>query len=152
MITFPDEIIGRAFGPVSGRHHDAYLAARSGLYALLAAGALMGFRLFGDKAYIGFGALIIHPFIAAIPGSLQFFFNTYTSAYRIEVEHDIGNLYMEWAILQRKQNLSTEKTAAWFQAAVLMHNIRICLYHNSQTAIRFGIPPPSLEEYLPVHH
>ena len=82
----------------------------------------------------------------------RFFFNTYTSAYRIEVEHDIGNLYMEWAILQREQNLSTEKPAAWFQAAVLMHNIRIRLYHNSQTAIRFGMPPPSLEEYLPAHH
>jgi len=73
MITFPDGLIGRAFGPVSGRHHDGYLAGKSGLLNLIQFGALAGFRLFGDKAYVGFGAYVLHPFIAAVPGSVQAF-------------------------------------------------------------------------------
>ena len=93
MITFPDGMIGRAWGPVAGRHHDLYLAAQSGLRDLLTTGGLKGFRLFGDKAYLGFYDLIIHPIVAAVRGSLQAKWNTHTSKYRIEVEHNIGNLY-----------------------------------------------------------
>ena len=50
MITFPDGMVGRAFGPVAGRHHDLFLARISGLLALITHGAFRGFRLFGDKA------------------------------------------------------------------------------------------------------
>jgi hypothetical protein len=34
IISFPDGMIGRAFGPVSGRYHDLYLALKSGLLTL----------------------------------------------------------------------------------------------------------------------
>ena len=61
MILFPDGMVGRAFGPVAGRRHDLFLAKVSRLLALITHGALQGFRLFGDKAYIGFGANILHP-------------------------------------------------------------------------------------------
>ena len=53
IICFPDGLIGRAFGPVAGRHHDAYLAHCSAVVQLITHGALAGFRLFGDKAYVG---------------------------------------------------------------------------------------------------
>lgn len=71
MITFPDGMIGRAFGPIAGRHHDSYAAHKSRLLALLTTGALRNRRLVGDKAYVGFGARIVHPFIAAIPGAFR---------------------------------------------------------------------------------
>ena len=148
MITFPDGMVGRAFGPVSGRHHDHYLARRSRLLHLLVQGGLRGFRLFGDKAYVGFGARIIHPFIAAAVGSVQAAWNTHTSAYRISVENDIGNIYSRCACLQNDMRLETQVPENWFQVAVLMNNIHTCVYHNSQTAIRFGCAPPSLQEYM----
>ena len=34
LITFPDGLIGRAFGPVAGRHHDVYVAEQSNLRGL----------------------------------------------------------------------------------------------------------------------
>jgi len=148
MITFPDGMIGRAFGPISGRHHDSYAAQKSRLLALLTTGALRNRRLFGDKAYVGFGANIVHPFIAAIPGTFRAWWNSYTSGYRIEVEHDIGNLYSQCALLQHEMCLENQLPEVWFQVSVLMHNIHTCVYHNSQTALRFQCGPPSLSDYM----
>ena len=148
MITFADGMIGRAFGPVAGRHHDLYLAAQSGLRHLIEFGSLRGFRLFGDKAYVGFGDLVLHPFIGALEGSIQAAWNTYTSAYRIEVEHNIGNIYMRCAILQREMCLDIEIPEEWFKAGVLLQNIHTCVYRGNQTALRFGMPPPWLSEYM----
>lgn len=91
-ILFPDGMVGRAFGPVAGRHHNLYLAKVSRLLALIIHGALRGFRLFGDNAHVGFGANILHPFIGAAVGSIEAQWNEYTSGYRIEVEHVIGNM------------------------------------------------------------
>jgi len=84
---------------VEGRRHDLYLARVSRLLALITHGALQGFRLFGDKAYIGFGANILRPFVGADVGSIEAEWNEYTSGYRIEVEHVIGNIYSRWACL-----------------------------------------------------
>ena len=92
MILFPDGMVGRALGPVAGRRHDLFLAKVSRLLALITHGALQGFRLFGDKAYIGFGANILHPFLDPDEGSIEAQWNEYTSGYRIEVEHVIGNI------------------------------------------------------------
>ena len=139
MITFPDGLIGRAYGPVSGRHHDLYLARKSQLKELLVTGALKYFRLFGDKAYLGFGSRIMHPFLAPTPGSYEAWFNTHTSAYRIEVEHNIGNIYMQCAVLQNEMNLERQLPEAWFLTAVFIHNIHTCVYSNNQTALRFGM-------------
>ena len=128
-------------GPVD---HDLYLAAQSGLRDLLTTGGLKGFRLFGDKAYLGFYDLIIHPIVAAVRGSLQAKWNTHTSKYRLEVEHNIGNLYMNCAALQNDMRIETQVPEDWFQAGVLVHNIHTCVYHGNQTAIRFGCAPPFL--------
>jgi hypothetical protein len=148
LITFPDGMIGRSFGPFPGRHHDLFVAAQSGLGRLLTHGHLLGFRLFGDKAYLGFGDKVIHPVLAAAPGSVQARWNTYTSSFRIEVEHDIGHIYMDCAALQNDMRMETQIPESWFQAAVLMHNIKTCVYHSNQTALRFDCPPPSLSEYM----
>ena len=144
LITFPDGIIGRAFGPLAGRHHDLYVARKSGLRDLLRTGALKGFRLFGDKAYLGFRTWVLHPFVNALPGSLKAKWNTYTSSYRIEVEHDIGMLYMHAGCLTSDMRLETQVPEDWFQAAVLIVNIHTCVYHGNQTSIRFHCAPPSL--------
>lgn len=146
MMTFPDGIVGRAFGPLSGRHHDAYLAQRSNLLGLLQNGALRNFKLFGDKAYVGFGDYVFHPFIGAAVGSIQVQFNTWASSFQISVENDIGNTYRHCACLQELQiemRLETQVPEDWFRVAVLMFNIHTCIYLNSQKAIRFRCPPPS---------
>ena len=48
-ITFPDGVIGRAFGPVAGRYHDVYFAEQSNLRGLCQTGRLKHFRLFGER-------------------------------------------------------------------------------------------------------
>ena len=119
--------------------NDLYLAAKSDLRDLLENGALRLFRLFGDKANVGFGDLMIHPVIGAMPGSREAAWNTYTSGYRVEVEHSIGNIYNKCAILQREMSLEAEIPEVWFQAAVLLQNIHTCVYRGNQTASRFGM-------------
>jgi len=141
-------MIGRAFGPLAGRHHDGFMARASGLLALLTTGALLGFRLFGDKGYIGFGEKVLHPFVAAPAGSNEAAFNAFTSSFRIEVEHDIGHIYMQCAILQVEMSIEIQLPESWFEAAVLMHNIHTCVYHNNQTALRFCCAPPLLRVYM----
>ena len=148
IITFPDGLIGHAYGPVSGRHYDLYLARKSKLRELLFNGALKHFRLFGDKAYLGFGSRVVHPFISPPSGSYEAWFNTHTSAYRIEVEHNIGNIYMQCAVLQNEMNLATQLPEAWFLVAVFIHNVHTCVMSNNQTALRFGMLPLSLRRYL----
>jgi len=120
----------------------------SGLLALITNGALRGFCLFGDKAYVGFGANIIHPFVGAVAGSLQSMWNEYTSGYRIEVEHVIGNIYSRWPCLQQEQGIETNLPEDWFQAGVLMYNIHVCATRSSQTAIRFRMPILPLRKYM----
>ena len=148
MITFPDGLIGRAFGPLAGRHHDAHLARVSGLRNLVFSGALRGFRLFGDKAYLGYGGRVVHPFLSHPPGSWKAWFNMYSSSYRIEVEHIIGNLYMQCAVLQNEMCIETQLPEHWFQVSVFTHNVHTCVMSSNQTALRFRMPPPSLREYL----
>jgi len=148
MILFPDGMVGRAFGPVEGRRHDLYLARVSRLLALITHGALQGFRLFGDKAYIGFGANILHPFIGAAVGSIEAEWNEYTSGYRIEVEHVIGNIYSRWACLQHEQGIEMHLPEVWFQASVLMNNIHVCATRSSQTALRWAMPILPLRKYM----
>ena len=148
MILFPDGMVGRAFGPVEGRRHDLYLARVSRLLALITHGALQGFRLFGDKAYIGFGANILHPFIGAAVGSIEAEWNEYTSGYRNEVEHVIGNIYSRWACLQHEQGIEMHLPEVWFQASVLMNNIHVCATRSSQTALRWAMPILPLRKYM----
>ena len=71
-----------------------------------------------------------------------------TSAFRIEVEHDIGHIYTQCALLQREMALATENPDLWFQAAVLMHNIHSCIYRNNQTYLRFKCRLPALRVYM----
>ena len=139
---------GRAFGPVAGRHHDVYVAEQSNLRGLCQTGGLKHFRLFGDKAYQGFGDDVLNPHIAPQPGNFEAWFNTKTSAYRIEVEHNIGNIYMQCAVLQNEMKIETQLPELWFQASVFIHNVHSCVMHSNQTAIRFGMPPLSLARYL----
>jgi hypothetical protein len=87
-------------------------------------------------------------YLAPAPGSYEAQFNTYTSAYRIEVEHNIGNIYMQCAVLQNDMRLETQLPDAWFQVAVLVRNVHTCIMHNNQTALRFGMPPPTRRRYL----
>ena len=148
MITTPDGIIVRANGGHAGRHHDVYVARESDLLGEFETRALKNFRLFGDKAYQGFGDKILHPYLAPQAGSYEAWFNKYTSGYRIEVEHNIGNLYMQCAVLQNEMNIETQLPECWFQASVFIHNVHTCVMHSNQTAIRFGMPPLSLARYL----
>ena len=101
-------------------------------------GGLKHFRLFGDKAYQGFGDDVLHPYLAPQSGTYEAWFNTKTSAYRIEVEHNIGNIYMQCAVLQNEMKIETQLPELWFQASVFIHNVHSCVMHSNQTAIRFG--------------
>lgn len=119
MITYPDGIVGRAFGPLSGRHHDAYFAQRSNLLGLLQNGALRNFKLFDEKAYVAFGDYGLHPFIGAAVGSIKGQFNKWASSFRISVENDTGNVYRHCACLQNEMRLETQVPENWFQVVRL---------------------------------
>ena len=70
------------------------------------------------------------------------------SGYRVEVEHDIGHIFVPYGVLHEEMNIETQYPAEWYQAAVFMRNIHTCVYHSNQTAIRFRCAPPRLLVYL----
>jgi hypothetical protein len=138
IVSFPDVTVGRAFGPVAGRHHGLYLAQASGLLAHITHGTFHGFRLFGDKAYV-IGANILHPFVGAVAGSLQTMWNEFTSGCRIEVKHVIDNIYSRWGCLQHEKGIEMHLHEVWFQAGVLMNSIHVCATRSSQTELRWAM-------------
>ena len=71
------------------------------------------------------------------------------SSRRIEVEYGFGLVKKLWKSLdlQSGMRLGLSPIGSWVFTAVLLTNIYTCLRGN-QTAKRFQISPPSLEEYF----
>jgi len=114
-------------------------------------GALKGFKLLGDKSYLGFGLWIRHPHAASLPGSSEAHVNAHIASSSTEVENDIANIFEQFIYLQCDMNREMQHPEAWFkkfEMAIFMHNVYTCVMHSSETALRFGMPSLPLRKYL----
>lgn len=71
------------------------------------------------------------------------------SVARISVEHSCGNVKNTWGDLAYVGHQMASRTAPGKQYAVatLLTNANACLYRN-ETTIKYGMDPPTLEEYF----
>lgn len=150
-LTTPDGMFLHVYGPVEGRRHDWTLYTRSNLDAQLENALLVGSRrfcIYGDSGYNARDYMEV-PLQGANLSDNQKAFNTAMSGSRVTVEWMFKEVKLYWGKMdfKRKLRIRESPVGALYLSAMLLTNIRNCLYPN-QTAQYFKVAPPSLEEYL----
>ena len=165
-IMLPNGLFGHLYGPIEGRHNDAFVLDESGImdecirHTKLPGGGdeaadefdtsreVRYFQLFGDPAY-GLNEQIISPYPKAGRTDEQQKWNTQMSKVRIEVEHGFAVVTNNWKFLQArwKLRLFQSPIGSYYRVAVLLTNALACIQPN-QVAKFFNCHPPSLEDYF----
>lgn len=175
-VMLPNGLFGHLFGPIEGRHNDAFALDESGLMRECSLhakhpGALDGaggecaeagkdasrtttftephyLQLFGDPAY-GLNELIISPFPKLGRTNDQQEWNTKMSKVRIEVEHGFALVTNNWQLLRAEWKLRVfaSPVGRYYRVGVLLTNALACLRPN-QVSKYFDCAPPSLEDYF----
>jgi hypothetical protein len=154
-VTTPDGIIVHLSGPYQGRKHDGAIYKASRLQATLldrvkdTAGNNM--CLFGDQGYKNSPVLQ-----TIIPGEeheltdAQNAFNRAMAEVRAAVEWSFGCTlqYFAFSELKKSQRALLSLVHLHYFNSVLFANIHSCITQNNSCVGKFGIPPPTLEEYL----
>ena len=149
-VVTPDGLISHVFGPIEGRHHDAFLLAQSGLPdALREHSQFHGYFLYGDKGYYT-SDVIISGWRGAVLSEEEKSFNASMSSVRIAVEWQFGHVVRYWHHLDLRSAMKIFKSpvANLYTVGVLLANCHTCITRNNQTSQYFGLSPPSLREYL----
>ncbi len=68
---------------------------------------------------------------------------------RQAVEWGFGNVVSLWSFLDFRKNLKSlhQQVAKMYLVAVLLTNVRTCMYGN-QVSFYFGLDPPCWEDYM----
>lgn len=150
VVACPNGLIAHLYGPIAGRHHDAFLLAESNLVAQLRRKfpAPHVFTLYGDPAY-PVQQYILAPYRGAVITPLQAQFNTSMSKVRESVEWEFGKVVQYFAFLDFRKNLKIllQPIAKYYIIGALFSNCHTCLYGSTTTSY-FGVEPPELETYL----
>ncbi|RPA78930.1 hypothetical protein BJ508DRAFT_198805, partial [Ascobolus immersus RN42] len=107
--------------------------------------------LYGDPAYYpGYG--IMGPFRPSRRGltSEEEAANIVMSGERIVVEWAFGLVTKFWGFtaFKRAHKVNLSPVGAYYFCAVLFTNILTCVRRRNQISDKYGLKPPSLEEYL----
>lgn len=150
-ITSPDGLILHAYGPMEGRRHDWALYLRSGIEDQLDDVCFIDgvqYYIHGDSGY-NRRITVDVPFQGAnLPVAMRAA-NEATAAVRVTVEWTYMEVKLYWTTVDFKRKLRVGEAAVGlvYIGAILLHNIRGCMYRN-QVSQYFRCDPPSLEEYL----
>ena len=171
-VMLPNGLFGHLYGPIEGRHNDAFTLAESGLMdecvlhaKLPDTSADIGeadkgadestggvepryLQLFGDPAY-GLNTQIISPFPKLGRTDDQQEWNTQMSKVRIEVEHGFALVANNWRLLGARWKLRVflSPVGRYYRVGVLLTNALACLRPN-QVSQYFDCTPPSLTDYF----
>ena len=152
-IMLPNGIMPMPFGPINGRHHDAFMLEMSGVIPAMRRACRRAGRthqLYGDPAY-PLSQWLGAPF--DVPGGLltaeEARLNASMSSARIAVEWGFGKIKTNWAYLDFEKGMKPYQSdiQKYWPVAQILTNCHTCLY-GSQTSNYFRIRPPSLEVYL----
>ena len=165
-IMLPNGPFGHLYGPIKGRHNNAFALEESGLmdecalHAKLPGGGgrdkvinevntsdkFHYLQLIGDPAY-GLNKHIISPYLKPGWTNNKQIWNTQMSKVRIEVEHGFALVVNNWKFLQAKWKLRVFQSpiGRYYRVAVLLTNALACIQPN-QVAQFFNCSPPSLED------
>lgn len=151
-VVTPNGLIANLSGPFEGKRHDAAMFRESGLGHELARymNSPNGepYCLYGDAAY-AVNQYVIGPVKGIRINPEEAEFNRQMSAVRQCVEWGFNKVIQTFAFLDYKKNLKLylQPVGKYYAVGALLTNCHTCLY-GSQTTQYFGIPPPSLEEYI----
>ena len=167
-VMLPNGLFSHLFGPIEGRHNDAFALTESGLMDQCVLHAKIPdvdgvdegdcgegapaehryLQLFGDPAY-GLNEQIISPFPKPGQSDDQQEWNTRMSKVRIEVEHGFSLVTNVWRFLgvKSKHRVFQSPVGRYYRVGVLLANALACLQPN-QVSQYFDCPPPSLEDYF----
>lgn len=149
-VATPDGLISHFFGPIEGRHHDAYVLSQSNILSQLAIHEqFVGRVLYGDQGYHT-NDFIVSPWKSAVLSLEQQQFNKAMSTVRIAVEWQFGRITNYWHFLDLRSAMKVFQTpvARFHMVGVLLSNCHACITGSNQTSQFFGLSPPSLSEYL----
>ena len=143
-------LIAHIFGPVEGKHHDAYMLSASGLLTKLQRHTQPNgqpYVIYGDPAY-GLTQNILAPFRGQVTQA-EHEFNSAMSAVRVTVEWTFGKIVQLFAYLDFKKNQKVllQPVGKYYIVGALLTNCHTCLY-GSWTSDFFGLTPPTVEVYL----
>ncbi|XP_067040714.1 uncharacterized protein [Acropora muricata] len=149
-VVCPNGLIAHLYGPIAGRHHDAFLLYESNLLPALRRKFPPPniFTLYGDTAY-PIRQHILGPYRGAGLTPLQEQFNGNMSKLRESVEWGFGKIVQYFAFLDFSKNLKflLQPIGKYYVIGTLFTNCHTCLYGSTTTSL-FGVPPPGIEEYL----
>lgn len=146
----PNGLIANLYGPVAGRHHDAFMLCESNLLHRLQAKfrAPNVFTLYGDPAY-PVREHLLAPYRGAMLTPAQQLFNKKMSKVRVSVEWSFGKVVQYFAFLDFRKNLKVllQPIGKYYVVGTLLTNCHTCLY-GSVTSDHFCMHPPNLNTYL----
>lgn len=146
----PNGLIANLYGPIAGRHHDAFMLYESNLLLKLEEKFRVPnvYTLYGDPAY-PLRQHILAPYRGAVLTAAQQLFNKKMSKVRESVEWTFGKVVQYFAFLDFRKNLKVllQPIGKYYVVGALLINCHTCLY-GSQTSDYFCMPPPNLHAYL----
>lgn len=146
MVTFPDGMIARGFGPLAGANNDRVAVARGHIRDLVRQ-YFHGYALYGDSIYYSYTPEIWCP-ILDDDDEDACYANSAMSRVRVDVENSIGALYQRCGILDHEFHLGSELAYHIFVVAIFLQNVHTCVTRSNGVSSRFRVPPPLLDEYL----
>lgn len=149
-IICPNGLIAHLYGPIAGRHHDAFLLCESNLLPQLRRKFTPPhiFTVYGDPAY-PIRQHILGPYRGAAVTAAQQQFNKEMSRVRESVEWGFGKVVQYFAFLdfRKKQKILLQPIGKYYVVGVLLVNCHTCLY-GSTTSSHFDVSPPDVQTYL----
>ena len=106
-------------------------------------------HIYGDPGYVPGTTHVVVPWKVSHPTPAQEEFNVTMSGLRIAIEWAWDQVATDWAFVNYWRNLQVglSPIGSFYRVGVLIANCKTCLYGN-ETATKFGLIPPTLENYL----
>jgi hypothetical protein len=150
-ITLPNGLFASMFGPIEGRHHDAYLLHVSGIMGefgfMINNGQI--YSLYGDSAY-PLMMNLINPHKNTVTGSPEAKFNERMSSVRVSNEWGFQMIGQLWQTVDFKRyaRVFQNRFGRQYRVATLLTNCVSCVRGQNLTSMYFDCDVPELSDYL----
>ena len=151
-VVIPNGLIASLSGPYEGKRHDSTMLYESGLLDNLRRVAHYNGNplcIYGDPAY-PIGPHLQGPFKEREPTQEMLAYNEAMSKVRSSVEWMFGNItkFFTFVDFKRQMKMYLSAVGKMYVVCALLENARTCLTGRNIVLDKFGLHPPSLQEYF----
>ena len=151
-VMLPNGMMASLYGPVAGRFSDSTMLAKSALLDEMAAvceSIDWHVALYSDSAYPRSAHLLRGLKRNMIRTEAQQAYQTAMNSSRTSVEWGFGCVSAQYPWMKTvMQKAKLSPVAVNWQIAALLTNLNACLAGGNVVSDFFGVPPPSIQEYL----